>query len=252
MSIEKKRPLISIVTVVFNGEIGIRGTIESCINQNFNSYEYIIIDGNSTDSTLSIVEEYKEYVSGILSEPDNGIYYAMNKGINLARGEWIIFMNCGDTFIDFNVLSKISAFCKELDNNVDVIYGNTVFKFPNYSVLQKPYSLRSLKRIMAFCHQSTFVRTQIVKEEPFDLRFRFAADFEMMHRLYNEKKIFKYLDIPISIFDQTDGTTIRNYKESIKERFLIYRDLHPIFNKIYCFWAIKRMQFGLFRKSLFN
>ncbi len=100
-------PLITVVTVVFNGELYIENTILSIINQTYDKIEYIIIDGKSTDRTLDIIGKYQKQIDQLVSEPDNGIYHAMNKAIDLATGQWIIFMNCGDSFYDKDVIRSI-------------------------------------------------------------------------------------------------------------------------------------------------
>ena len=102
-----EKPLISIITVAYNAIQLIEATIKSVINQSYTSIEYIIIDGGSTDGTIDIIKKYDKYLAYWISEPDKGIYDAMNKAIKKANGDWINFMNCGDTFVDENVISEI-------------------------------------------------------------------------------------------------------------------------------------------------
>lgn len=120
---------ISIITVCFNAANGIERTIRSVISQSFINKEYIIIDGGSSDNTLNIISKYRNGVTTLISEKDNGIYDAMNKGIKYANGEWVIFMNAGDTFASPHVLSEILE--TDIPQNVDFIYSDTYIKSSN-------------------------------------------------------------------------------------------------------------------------
>ena len=119
------KPLVSIVTVVFNGEKYLEQTIQSVINQTYDNVEYIIIDGGSTDGTVDIIKNYEDRIDYWISEKDKGIYDAMNKGINLASGEWINFMNAGDIFYDEKVLNTIyinPKLFQEIDSFTLILY----------------------------------------------------------------------------------------------------------------------------------
>ena len=117
---------VSVITICFNAEKDIQRTIESVVNQTFEDFEYIIIDGKSSDETLAIVERYKSKIQQVISEPDDGIYDAMNKGVRLANGEWLIFMNAGDCFADYEVLEKV--FADEIPENISFIYSDVYMK----------------------------------------------------------------------------------------------------------------------------
>ena len=116
------KPLVSIVTVVYNGEVFLEKTIQSVINQSYSNIEYIIIDGGSTDETVDIIKKYEDRIDYWVSEIDSGIYDAMNKGIDLASGDWINFMNAGDSFVGCNVLLNLNYFLSDI--NYDIIYGD--------------------------------------------------------------------------------------------------------------------------------
>jgi glycosyltransferase involved in cell wall biosynthesis len=120
-------PVITVITVTYNAEKSLENTILSVINQSFNNIEYIIVDGGSTDGTFDIIRKYEERISFWISEPDEGIYDAMNKGIRLANGIWINFMNSGDSFFDYNVLSHI--FSVEYSDNVKFLYSDFYLKY---------------------------------------------------------------------------------------------------------------------------
>jgi glycosyltransferase involved in cell wall biosynthesis len=117
-----QQPLITVVTVVFNNVTSIEKTILSVLNQSYSNLEYIVIDGGSSDGTLEVIEQYKSRISQYVSEPDQGIYDAMNKGINIATGEWINFMNSGDQFSDEDTLSRV--FNSVVPKGIKFIYGN--------------------------------------------------------------------------------------------------------------------------------
>ena len=118
------KPLVTVITVVFNGEAHLEETILSVINQTYDNVEYIIIDGRSIDATIDVINKYDDHIDYWVSEPDRGIYDAMNKGIRAARGTWVNFMNCGDTFHDENVIKDILT--KYSDVEHDVIYSDTL------------------------------------------------------------------------------------------------------------------------------
>lgn len=205
----------SIVTVAFNAEDLIEDTMRSVFNQSFTDYEYIIIDGKSKDKTMSIIEKYKDKIDILISEPDEGIYDAMNKGISLASGRYVNFMNCGDFFADESVLEIVSRL---IDNNPDIIYGNTIINTIVGKYLVRPGKIdETIIKRMPFCHQSTFVKTELARLHPFDLTYKVAADYNMFLHLYKEDKSFLYVDYPIAIY-QNDGNSIdhQSYKRIIE------------------------------------
>jgi glycosyltransferase involved in cell wall biosynthesis len=247
---ESINPLFTIITVVYNGEKSITKTINSVLKQTYGNFEYIIIDGNSTDNTNIIISNFKDSLTNFISENDLGIYDAMNKGIRLAKGEWVNFMNSGDVFNDENVLYNISKFIEKDPLNLDIIYGNHILNFNDSLIKIKPMNLNRLNYEMAFCHQSTFIKNDILKSNYFNLKYKYASDFDMMNKLYLKKMNFKYIDHDICIFDQTEGATLKNYKESIKERFLIIQNINPFLKFILLQKSLFRMRFGLFRKRI--
>ena len=117
-------PLISIITVVYNSEQFIESTLKSIAAQNSKNFEYIIIDGQSKDATLSIIEKYKSFVDVLISEPDKGLYDAMNKGLQLAKGQFVWFINSGDQLYSENTVAQIEQLYQQ-DYSIDVFYGQT-------------------------------------------------------------------------------------------------------------------------------
>lgn len=167
-------PLVSIVTVVFNAEAYIKKTIESVLAQSYRNIDYIIIDGGSNDKTIEIVKSFGDRLTWI-SEKDNGIYDAMNKGLKLAKGEWINFLNGGDYFYDHLVLDKVFS---ELGlENYNFIYGDSINvrgetqKYISATVISRS----SLRYSSGLCHQALFVRKKFAIY--YDLRFRYKAEY---------------------------------------------------------------------------
>ena len=161
-------PLISIITVVYNCKDDLEMTIKSIIDQTYPNIEYIVIDGNSNDGTIDIIKKYQNKITYWISEPDEGIYDAMNKGIRQSTGDWINFMNAGDRFYDQNILS--SLFIPAPKPSTDIIYGDTEFIYTFGKYIRKPASLTYLKESMIFCHQSSFVRTYLLKKREFNTK----------------------------------------------------------------------------------
>lgn len=211
-------PKITVVTVCFNAAKTLEKTIQSVINQTYNNIEYIIIDGASTDGTLDIIKKYKYRISYWKSEPDKGIYDAMNKGIKAATGEWINFMNAGDMFADKNVLKNI--FERDL-YEYGVIFGAWFLIYKKHKRILKPFPFFENKnkyKEMGFSHQSVFVKTKFAYKYMFDTALKICADYYMIWNLYyKENVIFHNVEIPISIMDEQTGATIANYELHCKE-----------------------------------
>ena len=186
-----KRPLVSIITVVYNGEKYLEETVQSVLNQTYDNVEYIIIDGGSTDGTVDIIKKYEDKIDYWISEKDSGIYDAMNKGIDIASGNWINFMNAGDTFYDSNVLTHIS---KSLDNSLSVVSGKVSVFFRNTFIEEYGNS-----KIIP--HQGGFFNTSYMKKLKFNLDYKIYADSELLRRLQNMPTYSsKYIDINIAKF----------------------------------------------------
>lgn len=177
------RPSITVVTVVINGEKYIEDTILSVINQTYANLEYIIIDGGSTDGTVEIIRRYENKIDYWLSEKDEGIYYAMNKGIDAATGDWIIFINSGDTLYANLVLENVMKYCSA---DQDVIFGQYLVKYKSGAV-RKVFPRRMddmWKGIMVTSHQAIFIDTNIMKNFHFNCEFKLAADHDLVTKLY--------------------------------------------------------------------
>lgn len=235
--VQLNRPLISIITVVFNSELFLEKTIKSVVNQSYTEIEYIIIDGGSTDGTLEIIKRYEKYLSIWISEQDEGLYDAMNKGIALAKGEYLWFINSGDELYSENILNDIFA---QIDTLPDVIYGETeIINFKGQSLgmrrhkTPKKLDWKSFRFGMLVCHQSIIVRSSLVENYVID--YKYSSDFEWVVRILKKSKSIHNSNLILSKFME-GGLTKQSLKPSLKERFQImsqYYGLIPtIFNHI--------------------
>ena len=213
---------ISIITVVYNSEKYIRRTIESIVGQDYPGVEYIVIDGKSKDTTMQIVNEYRDRIAVIVSEPDKGLYDAMNKGLRLATGYYVLYINSGDALSSPTLLSDIF-------NNVpadsDVIYGDTQITDEDGNILHNrrhrpPEQLtwRDYKRGMLVCHQSFIAKRTLCDE--YDTIYRYAADFDWCLNILLKSRVVTNYGKDISFF-MDGGQTKRTIVPGLKERYRI-------------------------------
>lgn len=207
---------ISIITVSYNAVNTIEKTISSIINQTHENIEYIIIDGGSNDGTIDIIKKYSHKIHYWSSEPDNGIYDAMNKGVSMCTGEYLIFMNSGDTFIKKSTLKNCCEFIK-YHAGADIYYGNTILTYKSGQYLSTPENLSKLCNQMIFCHQSCLVRTDLQKRYPFNLNYKILADYYFFRTTYLKGYSYIHINIPISIYDAEDGVSSKRIKEMMIE-----------------------------------
>lgn len=208
---------VSIIIVSLNTKFSFLKTVNSAMKQSYLNKEIIVIDGGSSDGTINEIEKLKKNFSKIVIENDRGIYDAMNKGIALANGNWILFLNSGDIFYNKNVLSQISQ--NSLIKKKDIIFGNTYILSKKIQYLIKGKNFSHNTYVMPFCHQSTLVRSFILKKYNFCLNYTYSSDFNFFKKCYEKKKIFYYLNIPIAIVEANGLSDInRNnvYNENIK------------------------------------
>ena len=213
---------ISIITVVYNSEKYIRRTIESIVGQDYPAIEYIIIDGKSKDTTMQIVNEYRDRIAVVVSEPDKGLYDAMNKGLRLATGSYVLYINSGDALSSPTLLSDIF-------NNVpadsDVIYGDTQITDEDGNILHNrrhrpPEQLtwRDYKRGMLVCHQSFIAKRTLCDE--YDTNYRYAADYDWCLNILLKSRVVTNYGKDIS-FLMDGGQTKRTIVPGLKERYRI-------------------------------
>lgn len=189
-------PVMTVVTVVRNGEHYLEKTIQSVIDQTYDAVELIIIDGGSTDGTLDIIRRYDPQIEYWSSEPDKGIYDAMNKGIDRATGEWIIFLNAGDMFADIDILSNI---IKDIPSDAEIVYGDHQEVYGNgYSATRVASTISDLWKGMPFSHQAMFVKTSLLRQRRFNVSSRISADYEFIYMLYQQRRLFHHVPIIIA------------------------------------------------------
>ena len=232
----------SIITITYNAEAFLPRTVESVLSQHYRDIEHIIIDGASTDSTISVAQDYmqRSYAAQnghevrIVSEPDNGLYDAMNKGLRQASGDYICFLNAGDFFPNANVLDTIvsrSLTGKSRQQLPAVIYGDTDIvdndgNFLRHRRLAPPRNLtwRSFRKGMLVCHQAFYARLDIARTVPYDTRYRYSADVDWCIRVMKEAEIMgaglAYVDSVVVNYTQ-EGQTTKHHRDSLKERYRV-------------------------------
>jgi glycosyltransferase involved in cell wall biosynthesis len=233
-------PLITIITVVFNGQQFIEETILSVKNQKYSNIEYILIDGGSTDGTLDIIRRYESAIKHWVSEEDQGIYDAMNKGIALASGQWINFMNCGDQFATNNVVSDL---VKECALDADFLMGDVFIQNGKDSKIVKVHA--HAKYAMPTCHQAIFYRAKIIKDFLFDTKFKVGGDFNQYVRItsaYSEIRISFFHGIIANI--TAGGFSAQNESILQMDYFNTIRIYNGIFSA-YIFILDRRMKYWI-------
>lgn len=212
---ENKLPKISVITVAYNAALLIEDTIHSVLGQDYAEIEYIIIDGASTDSTLDIIQKHQEKVI-LISEPDKGVYDAMNKGIEKASGEWILFMNAGDHFYSKSVISDVMKHYASYDE-FSVVYGDAEFRLKHIAYINEASDEVSTNQYMPFSHQAAFTRTNVAKQAKFDLKYKIAADAAFFLRLIVEGHKMKHISVTVCSYNALEGLSADNDIERSKE-----------------------------------
>lgn len=233
---------ISVITVCYNAENCIRKTIESVLRQSYAEIEYLIIDGRSEDKTLEIVQSIAEKDSRVccLSEPDEGLYDAMNKGVELSRGDYIYFLNAGDVFCDDFVIEEV---VKRLgDDKADITYGDIMYLHPDGKKERRNYSAQCAKwyyYLTGDCinHQAMFCAKRCFEDCLFDLSYQICADREWMMRQSRLKRRFRKIDLCICVYSlDEDSISVKNRKLSDREAIeCVKKHYKPFLPVLYCF-----------------
>ena len=233
---EENKPLITVVTVVYNGEQFLEETILSVINQSYDNVEYIIIDGGSTDGTLDIIREYEHAIDYWVSEKDKGIYDAMNKGVEKATGYYIGLINADDWY----ELDTVQSIVNQINNknSIDVFYAD--MNIVDIDTKAKKLLIGDIERLnknMSLNHPTCFLKRELYKEKTFDSRYKIAADYDLMLYFKFNKKSFFHIN---KIFaNMRSGGVSCNNNKTVEERFLIHK---KYYSKIYAYvflWEFK-------------
>jgi glycosyltransferase involved in cell wall biosynthesis len=233
---------ISIITVTYNAASVLKRTLDSVKAQSWQQIEHLIIDGASKDETVSMAETYKAqcpYEVVILSEPDKGLYDAMNKGLRLATGDYLVFLNAGDTLHAADTLETIVRSAQPLPG---VLYGDTAItdeqgNFLHLRRLRPPKKLswKSFRQGMLVCHQAFYALTDIAKDLPYDPRYRYSADVDWCIRVMKEaqKRQLPLVNTQAILADyQEEGQTTIHHRDSLKERFDVMRRHYGLFSTV--------------------
>ncbi len=216
------KPKVSIITVVYNAKEALANTIDNIRQLKYENLDYIIVDGGSTDGTISVIQENESVVSKWISEPDKGIYDAMNKGLNMVDDGYVWFINAGDFVYSTDILDNIFA---GFENYSDIYYGDTVIKSEHGEVmglrgkrLPKRLSLKSYRLGMVVCHQSIIVQREIAPQ--YNLKYKYAADIDWVMEVTRRAKRITNTRFILSTFVEGGISTLHR-NESLKERLAI-------------------------------
>lgn len=219
-------PFFSIITAVRNAEAVLAETAQSLRGQNFADYEWIVVDGLSDDGTLGIVRRFIEPGRDqVISEPDTGVYDAMNKGLRLARGQVVQFLNAGDRLADEGVLASVAA---AFGTKVDAVYGDTLLALEDgRTELRRAFPIaETLPRRMPISHQALFVRREFHLAYPFDLSYQIAADYAAIAKMHCAGGRMRHLPIPVNINTiEAEAISIRGRVRSAAEDYRIHREI---------------------------
>lgn len=207
---------VSVITVVRNAVDKIEPTLLSVLGQDYPNVEYIVVDGDSSDGTLDVIRRYRDRISVLVSEPDDGIYDAINKGIMLATGDWIGIMNAGDSFAAKDTLSQIFGADGEI-RGCDVVYGDAIGVDGNVELpVDGANDITALETGPCYRHGASFVRSATHRRYPFDLSLKsqlgFALDYEQIYRMYRAGAVFRKVALPVMRYELRGASTVSPFK----------------------------------------
>ncbi|QEM05921.1 glycosyltransferase [Mucilaginibacter rubeus] len=231
-------PRLSVVTIVYNNVRDIERTIQSVINQTYSNIEYVVIDGLSNDGTLQVIEQYKNRVAKLVSEKDEGIYDAMNKGLALASGDYVIFMNSGDEFYDNETVAAVFAAADE----ADIYYGETEMIADDGSSLGQrrhkapaKFTWRGFKYGMSISHQAIYIRRSLA--EPYDPRYQLSSDIDWIIRAAKKAKKIVNVNRYVAKY-LVGGMSKKRHRQSLMERFEIMKQNYGLIPTIFNHFVI--------------
>lgn len=222
-------PQLSILTVNLNNQSGLQKTIESVVNQDYTDFEYVIIDGGSTDQSVEIIENYSSKISWWVSEPDNGIYHAMNKGIRISTGDYLLFLNSGDWFVHNNVISEVFKDTRQ----EDIVYGNVFYVTKQGAVIRqippndKTITLYDLI-YSGINHQASFIHKCLFKEGLYDENYKVFSDWKfLIEKIVFKGCSLKYINVDIAYYNLEGISSDVNNKLLEHERDVILSQVVP-------------------------
>lgn len=222
---------LSIITVNYNNASGLEKTFKSVFSQSCNNFEYLVIDGGSTDGSVDIIKQNEDNISYWVSEKDKGIYHAMNKGIKKATGDYLIFLNSGDCFHTFDILDRCYTFIRQFPT-VDIVYGNILVvndSFTNKNWI-KSYPIEvdlSFFQFDTLNHQASLIKSNLFQEFGFyPENYKLASDYWLYLLSLLQGKSFKFLDVVMVEYDRS-GITGLNYQVYKSEKDQIWNNLLP-------------------------
>ena len=228
-------PKLSIITINFNNVNGLEKTVKSIISQLFKDFEFILIDGGSTDGSVDVIKKYSDKITFWVSEKDNGIFNAQNKGITEAKGEYCLFLNSGDCLVNENVLQNIFSEKK----SADIIYGDmiTVDEFGVKKHLKMPNHI-GVKRMLAdtLWHPVSFIKRELfLKFGNYDEQYRIVSDYEFFGRMIISKKVpSKHVPIEVAVFDTSGLSSEMSKRKELETERKMVQDKY--FNPILLFF----------------
>ena len=217
--------LYSIITINFNNCDGLRRTIESVVNQTNDNYEYIVIDGGSTDGSVDVIQKFSDRISYWVSEKDDGIYNAMNKGVRHAHGDYCLFLNSGDVFFVDTVIETCSKLCFNKDIVVGKLFsfdgGKNLFLVPKNKITMYHFYTSTLP------HQASFIKTELLRSYPYDESLKIVSDWKFFVEtiIFHHCKV-GFIDVPIAKFDMT-GISTSNASKTWDEKMKVLRQMFP-------------------------
>jgi glycosyltransferase involved in cell wall biosynthesis len=226
---------ISIITINYNDKEGLKKTIESVVAQTWQDFEFLVIDGGSTDGGKEVIEQYESHFDYWISEPDKGVYNAMNKGIRAAKGDFVLFLNSGDVLHKDDVLEKVNA---SINNDYGIYYGDVIIKKPNSERHKKYPDVLSFSYFYtgALCHQACFIKRSLFEEYfYYNEDYKIYSDGEFfIYTICSKNVPYKHLDLIISIYDFTGISSNPKYSAiHDSERMQTINKYFPLFAEDY-------------------
>ena len=246
---------ISLVTITYNAEKVLKPTLDSVLAQQYAGIEHVIIDGASTDGTMRWVDDYRRqteeadngHVVVALSEPDKGLYDAMNKGLQRVTGQYVCFLNAGDLLPSPDTIERVvEAALKEDGRLPAVVYGDTNIVDGEWKFLHHRRTWRSFRKGMLVCHQAFYARCDIAKATPYDLRYRYSADVDWCIRVMREAErqgaALRRVEGVVALYMQ-EGQTTMHHKASLRERFDVMRRHYGLFTTLsmHVWFVVRRL-----------